>query len=169
VVVEEMKVELNASTLKIHLLEDDIYIKQMQPKLLKEYTFSSIEFEQNDAKTALKATINNSEYVEQKTTTQEVLPQYLQNGFLPKLRVEEIIDSLLDEKATYVFKSDFKSDITTYNYEVVTTYKEPKEFFAFIEKLNEQKYSMNVSYPVIMKKTEQGIETTFTLQFHQNH
>ncbi len=169
VVVEEMKVELNASTLKIHLLEDDIYIKQMQPKLLKEYTFSSIEFEQNDAKTALKATINNSEYVEQKTTTQEVLPQYLQNGFLPKLRVEEIIDSLLDEKAVYVFKSDFKSDITTYNYEVMTTYKEPKEFFAFIEKLNEQKYSMNVSYPVIMKKTEQGIETTFTLQFHQNH
>jgi hypothetical protein len=169
VVIEELKLELNASTLKVHLLEDDIYIKEMQPKLLKAYTFSSIEFEQSDAKAALKATINNSEYLEQKTTTQEVLPLYIQNGFLPKLRVEEIIDSLLDEKAVYVFKSDFKSDITTYNYEVVTTYKEPKEFFAFIEKLNEQKYSMNVSYPVIMKKTEQGIETTFTLQFHQNH
>ena len=73
------------------------------------------------------------------------------------------------EETTFVFKSDFKSEITTFNYEVSMTHKEPKDFFALIETLNEQKYSMNVSYPIVMKKTPKGLLSKFTLQFHQNH
>lgn len=169
VVVEELVVKNDESTMKITLLEDDIYIKDMQPKLLQEYKFSSIEFEESAAKAALKATIHNSEYLEQASSAKEVLPEYINNGFLPKQRVEEIMSSVLGEKAVFVFASDFKSEITTYNYEVSATYKEPKEFFALIEKLNEQKYSMNISSPLIMKKVDGGILTTFTFQFHQNH
>ncbi|MFA7083175.1 MAG: hypothetical protein WC141_01430 [Arcobacteraceae bacterium] len=168
VVVEELEVGLNSAFLKISLLEDDIYIKDMQPKLLHEYKFSSIEFGENQSKGALKATIDNSEYIEQPQTTQEVLPEYIQNGFLPKQQVEEILGFVLGEKNEFVFKSDFKSDISTFNYEVVMHCEEPQEFFTLIEVLNEQKYSMNVSYPVKMKKSEKGIEVRFILQFHQN-
>lgn len=169
VVLEELAIKNSESIMKITLLEDDIYIKDMQPKLLQEYKFSSIEFEQSAPKEPLKAIIFNTEYIEQPSSVQEVLPEYINNGFLPKQRVEEMMTALLGEKAVFVFASDFKSDITTYNYEVSATYTEPKEFFSLIEKLNEQKYSMNISYPVIMKKIEGGIQMTFNFQFHQNH
>lgn len=168
VVLDELEVDANSAKMVVDLLQDDIYIRSMQPNLLKLYKYSGIVFEDPKA-TILKATISNDEFIPLESTMKEVEPAYITNEFLPKQRVEEKIKALLGEMATFEFKSDFKSEVTTFNYSVKVLYKEPKEFFDLIEKLNSELYSINISYPISMKKVEYGIETSFILQFHQNH
>jgi hypothetical protein len=168
VVLDELELDTTDSKMKVTLLEDDIYIKEMQPKLLQQYKFSSIQFEELQSTSALKAVISNSELMPV-SIKQENLPIYSKNGFLSKQEVESHVASALGEDVMFVFQSDFQSDITTFNYEVIMTHKEPKEFFALIERLNKEKYSINISYPIFMKKIDNMIHTSFILQFNQNH
>ncbi|MFA6852312.1 MAG: hypothetical protein WC149_01740 [Arcobacteraceae bacterium] len=169
VILDELRLDVNDSKMMVTLLEDDTYIKEIQPKLLQQYKFSSIQFEELQGSSALKAVISNSEFIPQAPVQQEVAPAYSNTGFLEKQQVESIIASALGEDMMFVFKSDFKSDITTFNYEVIVTYKEPKEFFTLIERLNKEKYSMNITYPIFMKKIDNMIHTSFILQFNQNN
>ena len=39
--------------------------------------------------------------------------------------------------------------------------------FEIVNRLNNELYSVNITYPVSFIKTEAGIEVEFTLQFHQ--
>jgi hypothetical protein len=167
VVLDELRLEANQSELLVTLLEDDTYIKEMQPKLLENYKTSSIAFNKEENSAALKAIITNNDLI-QKTAEKPETPQYINAGFLQKQRVEEIVASVLGENVMFVFKSDFRLDFATFNYEVIMTFKEPKEFFAFIERLNQEKHSMTIAYPIVMQRIDNMIHTSFTLQFNQH-
>jgi hypothetical protein len=169
VVLDELQLEANDSKMQVTLLEDDTYIKEMQPKLLQQYKFSSIQFEELQGSSALKATISNNELLPQTLTKQENIPVYNNNGFLDKAAAETMLASVLGENTVFVLKSDFQSEVRTQNYEVIVTYKEPKEFFALIERLNKEKYSMNIAYPIVMKKIDNMIHASFILQFNQKN
>lgn len=169
VVLDELQLEANDSKMQVTLLEDDTYIKEMQPKLLQQYKFSSIQFEELQGSSALKATISNNELLPQTLTKQENIPTYNNNGFLDKAAAETMLASVLGENTVFVLKSDFQSEVRTQNYEVIVTYKEPKEFFALIERLNKEKYSMNIAYPIVMKKIDNMIHASFILQFNQKN
>ncbi len=168
VVLEELELNETTSTLKIFLLENDVYIKDIQPKLSKYYKISNINFENSQISKALKATIQNSE-PKLNVTESIALPNYTSNGFLPKLQIEGIINPILGQNAVAIFKEDKKGEISVFSYTVTLIHKEPKEFFEIIDKLNKELYSINIVYPVKMKKLPQGLETTFTLQFNQNN
>lgn len=167
VVLDELRLEANESKMYITLLEDDTFIKEMQPKLLEEYKASTIEFQKEDTTTALKAVISNTEFIPKATEKQET-PLYINNGFLQKQQVEEILASVLGENVMFVFKSDFRLDFATFNYEVFMSFKEPKEFFELVERLNKEKHSMTITYPIVMQRIDNMVQTSFTLQFNQN-
>lgn len=167
VVLDELRLEATESKLFVRLLEDDIYIKEMQPKLLENYKTSAIEVNKEEGSAALKAIITSNDLI-QKTTVKPETPAYINNGFLQKQRVEEIISSVLGENVMFVFKSDFRLDFATFNYEVIMTFKEPKEFFALIERLNKEQHSMTIAYPIVMQRIDNMIHTSFTLQFNQH-
>ena len=57
--------------------------------------------------------------------------------------------------------------IIEYNYIVNILVKEPSEFFELINTLNNELYSINLSYPLSMIRTETGIEIEFNLVFNQ--
>lgn len=168
VVLESLTLKADESVLHVNLLEDDTYIRSMQPSFLKLYDFSDIEFIDGKS-TVLKAIISNTSPIKSDTNIKEVLPNYIVNEFLPKQRVEEQIRTFLGKEVGFTFKSDFKSEVTTFNYEINTVYKSPKALFDLIERLNMALYSVNISYPIVMKKVDEGVETQFVLQFHQNH
>ena len=54
-------------------------------------------------------------------------------------------------------------------YTVNILIKEPKEFFDVIEVLNNELYSIHISYPLSMIKTPAGIEAEFILVFNQQN
>ena len=57
--------------------------------------------------------------------------------------------------------------LVKYNYIINILVKEPKEFFDLIGVLNNELYSMYISYPLSMLRTETGIEIEFNLVFNQ--
>ncbi|RXJ56420.1 hypothetical protein [Candidatus Marinarcus aquaticus] len=167
VVLNSLKLEAKQSTMSVSLLEDDTFIRSMQPNFLKLYAHSDIEFIDGKS-TVLNATIINRDKIEETSNIKEILPNYIVNEFLPKQRVHEVLAGLLGKDVNFEFKSDFQSEVSTFNYQVDTVYKTPKELFDLIERLNIALYSVNISYPIIMEKTDEGIRTQFIVQFHQN-
>ena len=74
---------------------------------------------------------------------------------------------LFPKDAIVTFKSNFNSEVVTFNYLVNIVIQKPLEFFEIINTLNNELYSINIYYPLSFVKTEAGIEVEFTLQFHQ--
>ena len=86
---------------------------------------------------------------------------------MPIIRVTEQIKILFPENAIVTFKSSSTSEVVTFNYVVNVIIKSPIEFFKIIDRLNNELYSVNISYPLTFVKTAAGIEAEFILQFHQ--
>ena len=61
------------------------------------------------------------------------------------------------------------SNVTRFMYTINILIKEPKEFFDVIEILNNELYSIHISYPLSMIKTPAGIEAEFILVFNQQN
>ena len=168
VLLRELTLEKDDSTLEANFLKDDIYIKTMQPTFLKQYKSSEIKFEDIEA-TVLNATVHNSGLLVEKDEQKVAFPKYIKDEFLPQERVNEQLKDTFPQNGIIKYKSTFKSEVTTFNYIVNIIVDTPLEFLEIIEDMNKELYSMNISYPVMMRKTIDGIEIEFSLQFHQEH
>lgn len=92
---------------------------------------------------------------------------YITDEFIPIIRVTEQLETLFPKDTKINFKSSFKSDVITFNYAVSIVVKDPKVFFDIIDRLNNELYSIHISYPLTFTNTEAGIQIDFILQFHQ--
>ena len=66
----------------------------------------------------------------------------------------------------YIETIDAKK-VEVFSYKVAILITEPNEFFELINKLNEELYSINLKYPISFKRTDNGIEVEFNLEFNQ--
>ena len=83
-------------------------------------------------------------------------------------RVTEQLKILMPENSIIKFNTTTSSsNITRFVYNINILVKEPKEFFDVIDILNNELYSIHISYPLSMLKTEAGIEIDFVLVFNQ--
>jgi len=168
VLLKEITLKKDESTIDVTLLKDDIYIKSMQSPLLKLYEYSEIKFDDIES-TILNATVYNSQRIIEKNLPKVIFPKYIKDEFLPQERVYEQLKAIFPQNGIIKFHSNFKSEITTYNYIVNIIVDTPLEFFELIEDINKELYSMNISYPILLRKTIDGIEIEFNYQFHQKH
>ena len=67
------------------------------------------------------------------------------------------------------FISKDKSEYLTYNFTLKSIVKTPQEFFDFVEELNNQKVSINIAYPIVFAKVNNGLEIKYNLQLHQEN
>lgn len=167
VVLKELLIEKNSIKINADLLNKDTYIKVIQPKLLKIYNVSNINFK--DTKPNLLEGVILAEGLKEKNTTKfrDYKDTYVSNEFMPIIAVTEQIKILFPKDTIVNFKSSFKSEVVTFNYLVNIVIKNPLEFFEIINTISNELYSINISYPVSFVKTEAGIEVEFILQFHQ--
>lgn len=167
VVLKELTLEKNLFKMDVNLLNKDTYIKVLQPELLKLYNITDIQFKETKDP-ILEATIRAEGLKDKKVTKfKDYKDAYIENEFMPIIRVTEQIKILFPENSIVTFKSNFKSEVVTFNYLVNVVIQKPLEFFEIINRLNNELYSVNISYPVNFVKTEAGIEVEFILQFHQ--
>ena len=169
ILLQEIILKNDESTIDITLLKDDIYIKSMKAPLEKLYEFSEIKFDDIDA-TILNATIYNKQRIVDENAQEIVLPKYIKDEFLPQERVFEQLKSIFPQNGIIKFQSNFKTkEVSTYNYTINIIADTPLEFFEIIEDINKELYSMNIAYPILLRKTIDGIEIEFNFQFHQLH
>ena len=167
-VLKKIELTKDNSILRLKLLKEDTYIKAIQPKILEIYKYSNIQFKDSKSK-IIDATIYNNEKLKKDTVFKDALPQYTKEDFKPIARVTDHLKVVLPKNAILRYKSSFKSEVTTFNYEVLMVIDSPKEFLDLVNRLNKQGYSININYPLYLEKVSDGIEVSFVLQYHQNH
>lgn len=167
VVINELLLEKTQFRMDINLLNKDTFIKAIQPELLKTYKNANIEFK--DTNEPILEAIVKAEGVKRKviTTFKDYKESYIENEFMPIIRVTEQMKILFPKDSIVTFKSSFKSDVVTFNYLINVIIQTPLEFFEIINRLNNELYSVNISYPINFVKTDAGIEVEFIVQFHQ--
>lgn len=149
------------------LLNKDTFIKTLQPELNKIYMESNIEVTEIN-NSILDGVISAKNLkLKFKAKTKDYKETYILNEFMPIIRVTEQLKMLFPKGTIINFKSNFKSEVVTFNYLVNVIVQSPKELFEIIDNLNNELYSINISYPLSFIKTDAGIEVEFTLQFHQ--
>ena len=167
VVLNELVLEKNLFKMDAKLLNKDTFIKVIQPELLKSYNVTDIQFK--EAKSPILEAIIQAEGLKDKKNPvqRDYKEAYVENEFMPIIRVTEQMKILFPENAIVTFKSSFKSDVITFNYLINLVVQRPLEFFEIINTINNELYSVNIAYPISFIKTEAGVEVEFTLQFHQ--
>ena len=167
VVLKELDLDKNSLSMEINLLNKDTFIKVLQPELLKYYDMANIVFK--ESKTPVLEAQLKAEGAKQKQIVnfKDYKEAYIENEFMPIIRVTEQMKILFPEGSNVTFKNSFKSQVTTFNYLVTIVIQKPLEFFTLIDKMNNELYSINITYPISFVKTEAGIEVEFIVQFHQ--
>lgn len=94
--------------------------------------------------------------------------EYLTDELIPLERVTEQLKILMPENTIIKYLATNEKDgISTFKYAINILVKKPKEFFALVNTLNNELYSINILYPVSMVKTPIGLEVEFSLEFNQ--
>jgi len=171
IVLKDFKLTKDSLEFNATLLNDDSFIKSVEPALKDIYNQVDIEIEDKnkDKKNMLDAKIIasnalNLEGVVYKTYTDK----YITDEFMPISRVSEQLKILFPENTIIKFNSSRNEDITKFYYSINMLVKTPTELFRTIEMLNNELYSINIMYPIRMIKTINGLEIEFKLVFNQS-
>lgn len=166
-VLNEITLNKDSSIIQGTLLSKDVYIKEIQPQLATLYANTNIEYDNPDKETLTAFTITNSLLKKEPMIHNSVVPEYIIDEFIPQQRITEQLKEMLPENTIISYKTKEQSKVTTFNFTVSCVFKTPQDFFNLIGQLNKELYSINISYPLNMRKTPEGIEANFILQFHQ--
>jgi len=168
VVLEELKIDGDVLALKGKFLKDDTFIKSLEPELKKLYKTIDIKYEDETKKTIIDGTVIARDSIALKDVEyKQYQEKYITDEFLPISRVTELIKILMPTDTIVKFKSSQNNEVTKFNYSVNIIVKNPDEFFKIIEVLNNELYSINISYPISMLKMEDDLEIEFGVVFNQ--
>lgn len=169
VLLKEILFEKNSLEINAQFLNKDTFIKVIQPELLKFYNATNVNFKEEKKGIILNGKVKAEGFKNKKVAKfKDYKDAYELNEFMPIITVTEQIKMLFPKDSIVTFKSSFNSEVVTFNYLVNVIIQKPLEFFEIINTLNNELYSINISYPLSLIKTEAGIEVEFTLQFHQS-
>lgn len=168
IVLKSLKLEDDNLEINATLLADDTFIKSVKPSLDDIYTQIDIKVE-DDKKNILFGKITAKKALELENVVYKTYSdKYITDEFMPISRVSEQLKILFPDDTIVKFNSSKNEDITKFFYSVSMLVETPTEFFNTIEMLNNELYSINIMYPVIMTKNEDGfLEIEFKLVFNQ--
>ncbi len=167
VVVNELKIDKDILELKANFLKEDSFSVSLRPNLIKLYK-DVILNTSSDKKVNIPGVVTSRNDIDLKVSYKTYGKDYLTDEFMPLETVLEQLKILLPVGSSIKLNTTTSSsNITRYMYTVNFIAKEPKEFFDLIDTLNNELYSIHISYPISMVKIKDGIETEFILIFNQ--
>ena len=168
VILKELKITPDSLAMRALLLKDYSFSKEFKTSLDYLYKSTKSEILTPDKKENVDALIISKGAEEiSNITYKNFEKEYITDELISIERVTEQLKILMPENAIIKFLSTNTEDITTFKYSINILVKEPREFFKLISILNNELYSINISYPISMLKTEVGIEIEFNLEFNQ--
>lgn len=171
VFINELKIDKNILELKANFLKEDTFANSLKlnlDKLYKDTVYTSIS--PLDKKINIEGVVLSKDEIELNQTYKTFNKEYLSDEFMDLDRVTEQLKILMPENSIIKFNTTTSSsNITRFVYNINILLKEPKEFFDVIDVLNNELYSIHISYPLTMLKTEAGIEIDFVLVFNQQN
>lgn len=166
--VKELKITKDNLELKVNS-KDDSSLNLLQLSLNTLYLNNSVKKLDETKKENFEAiVVSRNELVLQNATYLIFSKDYLIDEKFSEIDIKEQLKILLpqDSILEFVEKIDAKRvEILSFRSNILV--KEPKEFFDLITRVNNELYSININYPIVMKSTELGIEIDFVLDFNQ--
>jgi hypothetical protein len=166
--IKELKIDKDILELKGNFLNENTFADTLKPnlrKLYKEANFTNLSI---DKKINIEGVVLAKNDIELSRTYKFYNKQYLVDEFIPLEGVTEQLKILMPVGSIIKLNTTTSSSsITRFMYTVNILIREPKEFFNVIELLNNELYSIHISYPLSMVKTPAGIEAEFILVFNQ--
>lgn len=161
------------STLKLDLIDQDSYSKDMYPTLSKMYDQTTIEFE-NTKDEIFKANIKNIDMHDVDNSSDENItkatPNYKEGQIIDSAEISSHLKSLFNADSIVVFSEGVDSKkLNIAVFRISTILNNPAEFFDLVEKINNQPYSMVIDYPISFRMSELGLEIDFILKFYQQN
>ena len=166
VMIKEMKIVPNNLELKVFSLKEENLVL-LKPALDKLYKNTQFELVDPEKKIDFDTTIIAKDENELNISYKNFDKAYITDETMSVERVTEQLKILMPENAIIKYISTINQGINKFDYTINILVKEPKEFFDLISTLNSELYSINISYPISMIKTEAGIEIEFNLEFNQ--
>ncbi|MGA1932908.1 hypothetical protein ACH5BF_09355 [Arcobacter sp. YIC-464] len=168
VILDEMVIDGDALLLKAQFLKDDTFIKSLQPELETLYETIEVKLDSKEkyfiTGTVMAKDLHDLENITYKTYNN----RYIVDEFFPISRVTEQLKILMPENAIVKFQSSQNNKVTKFNYLVNLEVSTPTEFFNLIDMINNELYSISISYPISMIRNEEGkIDIEFNVQFNQ--
>ncbi len=166
VMIEYMKINSNDLELKVFSSKEE-NLALLKPSLDTLYKASQFNLVDPEKKTDFYTNVISKDSIEINSNYKKFEKEYITDETISVERVTEQLKILMPENAIIRFSSSSNKNISKFTYVVNILVKEPKEFFNLIDTINNELYSINITYPIIMMKTEAGIEVEFTLEFNQ--
>lgn len=168
VVLNELKIDEENLFLKGNFLKDDTFITSLKPQLDKYYKDISIKVENKEQKVKISSSIIAKDAKDlENITYRKYQDKYIIDEFLPISRVTEQLKILMPKNTIIKFKNSQNNELTKFNYIINILVKSPSEFYEIINSLNNELYSINISYPISILKIQDELEVEFSLTFNQ--
>jgi hypothetical protein len=170
VILNELKIDKDVLELKGTFFKEDTFVNSLKPNLNKLYKDIVYSTPSMDKRVNFDGVVLAKEDIDLDKTFKTFNKEYLTDEFMPLDRVTEQLKILLPLDSIIKYNTTTtNSNITRFIYTVNILVNEPKEFFDMIEVLNNELYSIHISYPLSMLKTDAGIEIESVLVFNQKN
>ena len=170
IVIKELKIDKNILELKGNFLRENSFANSLKPNLNKLYKEISYSSASSDKLINIEGTVLSTEEIDLNKTYKSYTKEYLTDEFMALDRVTEQLKILMPVDSIIKLNTTTSStNITRFVYSVNMLVQNPNEFFDMLEVLNNELYSIHISYPISMLKTDAGIEVEFVLVFNQKN
>jgi len=165
-ILKDLEINKANSTYVCIFTPDSKSLEDMQVKLLNVYKDSKVLLKHQN-KTMLNTIIENEQVLEAGKPIH--YSKYDKFAFLSIGKATEYLNKLLLNDSIIKFIEKESKEYLVYKFSVKSVVKTPKEFFDFIEKVNNQNISILLDYPIVFSKLNEGIEIKYNLLLNQNH
>ena len=166
-ILKDIEINKDDSTYVSNFIINSDSLLDMQTKLKNIYVNSNLLLK-NQNQIVVNTIIKNDTLLEAyKFDTTTISTSYQKFKFLSPLETEEYLKSLLSKNSTLTFNQKIQQEYLIYNFSITSKIQSPQEFINFINKINSQKFSIEIDYPITFSKTTNFIELKYNLKFNQ--
>ena len=168
-ILKDIEINKNSSTYVSNFIITSNSLADMQSKLNNIYTTSKVLLEHKNQVT-VNTIVQNDTLLDAYDFAKNIKnTDYKKFNFLSSSKATEYLKSLLIESSIVKFNNKERDNYLTYNFSIISHVKSPEEFFSFINKLNNQNLSMELTYPIIFSKTTKSIEVKYNIKINQQN
>lgn len=168
VMINSMKLDKNSLELEV-LVKDDTNLKLFTSSLsgiYKNYKMNKLDNNPEDFSVNLSFE-NGIDSLD--SMKKSIKIEYMSDDIFTIDEIKEHLQILLTQNSEIVFvKQERVDELNKLTFSAKINNSNPQEFFDLIAKLNEELYSINLSFPILMQNNqEDGIEIKFYLDYFQ--
>lgn len=166
VMIENLKLDTNNLEMEI-FSKDESSLALFKSSIYPIFENSKIENLTPTLNANFKALVLAHGFNEQKKEYKSFSKEYILDEQMSIERVSEQLKIMFPESSLVRYLSSEEKNYLRFNFIINAVFANPNEFFNLISNLNSELYSIDISYPINIRKVKDKLEIEFNLGFNQ--